>query len=595
MCRSCVSELFADLSRVGLSRFELSRTADSGTRRGFLIAAAATAGAGAASLGGGRSARAQTAAAADLIFRGGAILPMAGADRYAGAVAIADGRIVAIGSEQEVMNLKAASTRVVDLAGRTLLPGLIDPHQHTGVGAVITSLFDDVGYPRYRTRQAVFEAVRAKAAATPKGDWLYFFGFDNLLQGGELTIGELDGLAPDHPVMIYYNNMHTAAVNSAALKAARIPDDIGPLPGGGRFRRDASGKLNGLVDEESALRRMLVGLPKLTPQLIGKATFDWLKRNAAAGITAVHEAGVPATGELLQGYERIAAQSPCRISISLMFPTMATGEPYRKFGRGAQATQVPNSLLSFYAIKIIGDGSNQTKTAAQTIPYLGGGEGELNQEPAELKRMVAEVKAAGWPVSIHANGDATIDAVLDAIEAVYGAHPATGINRIEHCTIARADQIARMKALGVQPSFLMNHVHLYGAAYRDVLFGPERANRMDAAGDCVKAGIPFTFHTDSPVTRIGVLQLVQTAVTRRCLVDNSVVGAEQAVSVTDALKAVTIHAAGQIGLQDRLGSLERGKEADLTILESDPYKVEPDKIAEIKVSETWVAGKKASG
>ena len=136
------------------------------------------------------------------------------------------------------------------------------------------ALFEDVGYPTYKTRQAVFDAVCAKAAKTPANDWLYFFGFDNLLQGGELSIGELDALSATHPIMIYYNNMHTAAVNSAALKAANIPDDIQELPGGGRFRRDANGKLNGLVDEEAALRRMLVGLPKITPQLVGKATTD---------------------------------------------------------------------------------------------------------------------------------------------------------------------------------------------------------------------------------------------------------------------------------------------------------------------------------
>ncbi len=151
---------------------------------------------------------------------------------------------------------------------------------------------------------------------------------------------------------------------------------------------------------------------------------------------------------------------------------------------------MPNCLLSFYAIKIIGDGSNQTKTAAQTVAYLGGNvKGELNYEPAQLKKMVAEVKEAGWPVSIHANGDATIDAALDAIEATYGANPATGINRIEHCTMARADQIARMKALGVQPSFLMNHVHLYGAAYRDLLF--ERSVRNAWTPRAIASGRTF--------------------------------------------------------------------------------------------------------
>jgi len=323
---------------------------------------------------------------------------------------------------------------------------------------------------------------------------------------------------------------------------------------------------------------------------------DWLKINASVGNTAIHEAGVLVFGNLLQDYERVAAQSPCRASISLMFDSMKEAAPYKKLGQGARATQIPNTLLSIYAMKIVGDGSNQTKSAAQTLPYLGGTEkGLLNFNGDEMKAMVAEVKAEGWPVSIHANGDAALDNALEAIEAVYGANPASGVNRIEHCTITRPDQIERMAKLGVQPSFLMNHVYFYGAAYRDSLFGTERAIRMDPAGDCVKLGLPFTLHTDAPCSNIGTLQLIQTAVTRKCSIDGSVVGAEQAVSLTEALKAVTVYAAGQIGMQDRLGTLEVGKEADLTILERDPYKTDPDKIMDIKVSETWVGGRKMHG
>jgi predicted amidohydrolase YtcJ len=152
-----------------------------------------------------------------------------------------------------------------------------------------------------------------------------------------------------------------------------------------------------------------------------------------------------------------------------------------------------------------------------------------------------------------------------------------------------------MARLGVQPSFLMNHVYFYGAAYRDQLFGAERAQRMDPAADCVRLGLPFTIHTDAPCSNIGTLQLVQTAVTRKCAIDGSVVGLDQAVSLTEALRAVTIHAAGQIGMADQLGTLESGKLADMTILETDPYTVDPNALMDIKVSQTWVGGRKMFG
>jgi predicted amidohydrolase YtcJ len=580
MCTNCAGNLFGS---IGIKSPQM-------TRRTFAATAIGA-------MGAGLTAPARAAASdSDVIFRGGSIIPIAGGKRYAEALAVSAGRIVAVGSDAEVAQRKSVSTRVIDLDGRTLLPGFIDPHQHTVTGALVAAVFTEIGYTAYKTRAAVMSALRERAAKSPPGKWLLFANFDNLLQGGELSKAELDAVSTDHPILVYYINMHTATANSAALQAAGVTENTGALPGGGRFGRNPDGTLNGMVYEEAALKKFMIGFPKITPELAGRATIDWLKKNAAVGNTTVHEAGVLVFGNILEGYERVATQSPCRASISLMFESMDKAEPYKAYGYGARATQVPNSLLSLYAMKIVGDGSNQTKTAAQTVPYLHSSEkGRPNFDAAELKRMVAEVKAAGWPISIHCNGDATLDIALDAIESAYGANPASGVNRIEHCTIARPDQIARMVKLGVQPSFLINHVFYYGAAYRDDLFGPERAERMDAAADFIKAGSPFTLHTDAPCSNIGTLQNIQTAVTRRCHVDGSIVGAAQAISLTDALEAVTIHAAGQIGMAERIGSLEVGKEADLTILESDPYKINPEAIMDIKVSETWVAGRKMYG
>jgi len=532
---------------------------------------------------------------ADLIFRGGPIIPMVGDSRTVEALAVKNGKVAAVGTADALMGLKSGSTEIIDLEGRSLLPGFIDPHQHTVTGALVNALFTDCSYTKYKTRDALIAMFRDKAGTTTPGQWLLFTSFDNLLQGGDLMMADLDAVSKDHPILVYYINMHTAAGNSAAFATAKIPADIGNLPGGGHFGRDTSGKLNAMIYELSALKKFAVAIPKITPQLAGKAVVDWLKVNASYGNTCVHEAGVLVFGNLLEGYERVAAQSPCRASISLMYESMKEAEPYKKYGHGALATRIPNTMLTIYAMKIVGDGSNQTKTAAQTVPYLHGTDkGRPNFDAVQLKAMVADVKAHGWPVSIHCNGDETLDIALDAIEAAYGAYPDTGVNRIEHCTITRPEQIERMARLGVQPSFLMNHVYFYGAAYRDQLFGPERAARMDPAADCVRLGLPFTIHTDAPCSNIGTLQLVQAAVTRKCSVDGSVVGPEQAVSLTDALRAVTIHAAGQIGMADQLGTLESGKLAE-TILEKDPYRVDPDALTSIKVSQTWVGGRKMYG
>src|SRR5271170_6954013 len=352
MCQGCVGNIFGSFKgmRPGVSR------------RRFLATAAA------ASIGplATRSLAASTEGA-DLIFRGGPIIPLAGDSRAVEALAVKNGHIVAVGAADSVMDLKSASTNIIDLDGRAMLPGFIDAHQHTVTGALINALFVDCGYTKYRTRDALMAMFRDQAAKTPAGQWLLFTGFDNPLQGGDLTMADLDAASKDHPILVYYINMHTAAGNGLAFARARIPADIGDLPGGGRFGRHAARKLDGMIYEESALKKFAVAIPKITPELAGKAVIDWLKINASHGNTLVHEAGVLVFGDLLEGYERIAAGSPCRASISLMYDSMNEAEPYKQYGHGAQATTILGTTLTIYAMKIVGDGSNQTKSAAQTI------------------------------------------------------------------------------------------------------------------------------------------------------------------------------------------------------------------------------------
>ncbi|MFO1150421.1 MAG: amidohydrolase [Alsobacter sp.] len=595
MCRGCFASLsaFSQMFEGGADALGVLEQPQA-TRRGFMRFSAAAAAATAALTSPRRSFAAE--GGAETIFRGGVVIPMAGSQRYVQALAIAGGKIVGVGSEAAVMGLRTPSTKIVDLGGRVLLPGFVDPHHHTILAAVVFELLTDVGFEVNPTRAKLIDALRAMASRTPPGQWILASNFDNLLQGGDLSREELDGVSTTHPIFVWYTNGHDACINSMAFKAAGIPDDIGPLPGGGRFERDANGQFTGMVFEESAMLKVVSkAMPKITPTLAIKAVNDYLKTAASTGNTTVHEPGT-IRSEWITPFSKFTNEAACRCSASVMQEDLKGLEPFRQYGVGARATQIPNSLFTLYGVKIVGDGSNQTRTGAQTKPYLDSTDkGTPNLDAAQMKEAVASVKAAGWPVMIHCNGDYTIDIALDAIEAAYGKSQALGINRIEHSTMVRPDQLARMKALGVEPSFLMNHVGLYGAAYRDQLFGPERTAFMDPAGACLKAGIPFTLHTDSPCSPPGPLRLIGTAVTRRCDFDNSIIGKDQAIPVGEALKAVTINAARQIGMADRIGSLEVGKEADLTILEADPYKVDPDRIAGIPVSETWVAGRRKFG
>jgi predicted amidohydrolase YtcJ len=585
MCRACVSSLITDKLTFGVWQAAPSR-------RQF-IAYAVSARAAVAAMA-GREARA--ANGADAIFRNGAIYPMTAGGQPVEALAIGDGKILAAGASSEVSALAGSATRIVDLHGRALFPGFIDPHHHTVVAALVADLLIDVGYGAYRSRADALSALTAAAAKAPPEQWIRAGYYDNLLQGGDLSMSDLDAVSKKHPVFVWYVNGHTAAANAMAFKLAKITEDVGELPGGGRFGREPDGKLNGLIYEEPAILRFIaVAAPPMSPELMTNAVIAHAKRAAAAGNTTLHEPGT-IKPEWVEPLAKLSNTLAVRMSASLPADSIEASKAFASLGPGAKARKFPDSRFSLYGIKFWADGSMQQQTAALTKPYVNStNKGASNLPEAKMAEICRAAKDAGWPILIHCQGDAAIDDALDAIEAAYGANPATGLNVVQHATTAREDQLDRMKRLGVEPTFLPDLLFLYGAAYRDQILGPERTKAIAPMGDCVRAGIPFSLHTDAPVSPAGPLRLVQIAVTRRCQIDNSVIGPDQAITVEEALKAITIHAARQIGLENTIGTLEPGKEADLTILEGDPFKTDSDRISAIRVSETWVAGEKAFG
>lgn len=584
MCTGCIGDVF------GIEAF-FSRQI---TRGRFIAGSAAAAGFAAAA----RPAFGSPGAAPPAtLFFGGTIVTMDDAAPSPAAVAIAGGNILAVGDLSDVAQRAGSGAQRVNLDGRTLMPGLIDPHQHPIPGGIMLTQMTNVGSDTYKTKADVLGALKAKAAEMPAGQWIYADLYDNLLQGGDLTLQELDGVSTAHPIFVYYVSMHSATGNSLAFKLAGVTASTGDLPGGGHFGKDAGGNLNGMIYEPPALQKFVMGLPKLSLELVGAAVKKFLYQSAALGITMVHEAGAYApTPSALEGYRAVMASSPVRYSASPAVEFLdAAMEFIKPYGApGARALEVPGTLLSLYAVKIVSDGSPQQETAFQLQPYLNSSSvGLANYSAAELNALVLKVKQAGWPVSIHCNGDASLQRALDAIEAAYGpAPPSTGINRIEHCTLANPDQIARMKAMGVQPSHLMNNLYYYGAAYRDQIFGAERAARFNPAGSYLAAGIPFSIHSDCPCSPVAPLREIGTAVTRICSTDGAVIGENERVPIEAALRGMTVVAAAQCGLGEKTGSIRPGKYADLVILESNPLTTDPAKLGDIAISETWVGGEK---
>lgn len=534
---------------------------------------------------------------ADVIFRGGTVRTMAGGDPVE-ALAIAGGSILAAGSSADISALAGPRTTTVDLAGRTVLPGLIDPHHHYALAAALGGALTDVGYSKFHTKADVLNFLKTEAAKTEAGQWIACGFYDNLLQGGGLDGADLDAISAQHPIFVLYVNGHVGAGNAAAFQKAGIGQDIGDLPGGGHFGRGSDGKLDGVIYEQPALIRFIgMAVPTPTQQGIAEAIAAYAKQAAAAGNTTLHEPGT-IRPDAIYGLAKLSNALDVRLSASFSTDAAETSKPFAALGPGNKARRIPGSRLSLFGMKMWADGSNQAEQAAQSQPYLNStGKGKANYTPQQFAALCQSAKDAGWPIVIHCQGDAGIEEAIDAIEAVYGADAATGFNRLDHATMIRQDQIDRLKALNIEPTFIPDFIYLYGAAFRDQIFGSERAGFMSPAGAAAQAGLEFSLHSDAPAAGLPMnpLRHVQTAVTRRCVIDGSVLGPELRITVDAAMKAITKTAARHIGLEDSLGTLERGKEADLTILESDPYTSDPEKIADIKVSQTWVAGEKKFG
>jgi predicted amidohydrolase YtcJ len=572
MCIAC-NRGFADIARALTDR------------RGFLGGGLALATAAAV-----RPAWAAADRPADVLFVGGHVLTMDDRAPVAEAVAVTGDRILAVGSAEAVRAHAGPRTQVVDLLGRTLLPGFIDPHVHT-----VSAHFDDwldVTPMRLHSMDEVLAALRAAAASTPAGDWVRAHGFDRaIIRGGRaFTLAELDAIAPDNPLFVTEINGHVAYANSRALALAGVTRDT-PDRAGGRFGRDSAGDLTGRLDEGGAMGPFLAKMPRVTPAEMQARLARLFEASARVGCTGLHDCGIGFVGgehDLTQLQTAMAADPPVRLRGMLGTGAMATWTRLGlKPGFGDDRFRVGG-------IKVISDGSNPGRTGFMREPYLGEtSRGAMNYTPEALTQEIRRAHELGWQVGVHANGDAAIDATLDAFETVLSAAPrADHRHRLEHCSVLHPEQIQRMRRLDLSPSFLIGHVRWWGRAFRDRFLGPERAELYDPCASALRGGLRISLHSDYSVTPLEPLRYVEDATARVMADGGEVLNPAERIPVMSALRAVTLDAAWQCRMDDVAGSVTPGKYADFAILEADPRAVEPTRIAAIPVSETWLNGRR---
>ena len=367
-------------------------------------------------------------------------------------------------------------------------------------------------------------------------------------------------------------------------------------PPGGEFGRFDDGSPNGVLFGQSAFMGVLLLNQEITDRMqSGFVQAGWEVGDQAAslGITTLCD---QATGGLA-GPAELAS-----------YRAMFDGDRMKARIRGYAYSGQPgwdeagvmpgdgDALMRVAGWKIVTDGSNQGFTGRQREPYYTRDTvGIFYVPPEELREAVLDRGHRGWPLSLHGNGDAAIDSILDAVENAQreGVDVRALRCRIEHCSILHDDQIARMRSLGMVPSFLINHVHYWGHVMRDQVFGPAKVQLLDRCRSVEDAGLNWVMHTDAPVSPLGTLHKIRVAVARDLWKEpGTILAPDERVGIEAAIRAVTRNAAWACHSESEIGSLEPGKFADLVILEGDPRKAEPAAVSDIRVSETWMNGRR---
>ena len=528
------------------------------------------------------------------VFINGDILTMDANNTVVEALSARGELIEALGTTQDIMALAQDDTQVIDLRGQTVLPGFIDAHGHFP-GAGMSVVAADLNSPPIgdkTTMAQVMAAVAEQAANKAAGEWVSGFGYDDTLLAEKRhpTRAELDAVSTEHPISILHVSGHMLVANSMALAAAGIDATTQDPEGGVIGRREGSREPNGLLEETAR-----VGMLELMQDINFADSYGLFKAAAneysAMGVTTAQSGG--ASPELAMGLSLFSKLGVVNQRL-VVFPF------YENFADALvsgeyQPEDYNSDKLQMAAIKLVADGSIQGFTGYLGAPYhtpYQNDETYRGYPTIARERLFEQVEflhRAGYQLAIHGNGDQSIEDILDAFEAAQQVHPVADPRMILiHSQMAREDQVARMKDLGVTPSFFSAHTYYWGDRHRDIFMGPERAAAISPAKWAQQYNVRFTSHLDTPVVPMQPLQAVWSQV-HRMTHGGYVLGPQQRIDVISALRAVTIDAAWQIFQEDNRGSLEVGKYADLVVLSGSPL-ANPMAMRELQVQRTVIGG-----
>ncbi|MHB8867853.1 MAG: amidohydrolase [Thermoleophilia bacterium] len=547
------------------------------------------------------------------------VLALDGRSSIHQAVALGGDRILAVGSNDAIMALAGRGTRVIELAGCTVLPGINDAHLHAvAYGGTRPPLALGLHYPGTDSIADVVRAVREAVAANPPGRWIRGFGWDaaNLREcredpGRLPRRWDIDPVSPDHPVVLTDQSLHTTLANSRALELAGVSRDT-PDPPSGEMERDADGQPTGIFKELQAIGLIARAVPALTRDEKRRAllsTLDDLSRN---GVTSYTDAGLGSGGDgyfgglmaadILDIYAELAGQGElaARVTALLLFGTyggLSVADLKRGLAEFQTHTHADPTGFRIPGIKVFADGIPITKTSYMWEPYLGGGHGVLSlpgdgeaDQAAHLIELIGLVHRAGYQAVVHATGDRATDLAVDGFARAMAEDPRPDPRHyVVHGEFIRSATARRMAALGVGVS-MQPAIQPLIADIEPMIVGPERAAYEWPFRTVVEAGVNLTSSSDMPVTGPRWQAGVEAMVLRTAL-SGRVSGPEERIGLFDALRSYTVNGAWQDQMESVKGTLEPGKLADLCVLVGDIVEVDPHEIHGMDVLMTIVGGR----
>lgn len=600
MCIGCDWARFSNLLKTN----DPSRD-DGPSRRRLLQAGALVAAAAAAPVAATAPAFARSGAGtgkADLVFRNGPVYTVGGSRAWAQAVAVKSKQIVYVGDEAGARAYIGPKTRVVDLAGKMLLPGFVEGHTHPIIGAAVTRGAD----LQFETRDQILEALNAYRAKIGKVDVVRGFGWlYNAFPATGPRKEDLDKIWPDVPVVLMAIDNHALWVNSKALEIAKIGKETkDPHPGFSFFQRDLkNGEPTGYVVEPPAMFAVLNNVAPFTPDYVAESLEEWLPKASAAGITCVFDAGMALLPEekgfpLYMALEK-KGKLPFRVAGSYLHKNPAVDPvPLIK----ALRKRFRSELVQATALKILIDGGDFQRTAALLAPYSDdpSTSGTTSFPPDLFKDIVRRADAEGIDVHVHTMGDRATRLCLDAIEAAIEANPPRDRRHaLAHLFVVAPEDLPRFAKLGVTAQFSAQWA-APDSSWKTVTsarLGPERADRMYRIGSVLPHGANIAFGTDWPAANSNSsfrpLDAIEVATTRRELNkpgQTALPPEDERISLTEALRANTMGAAYQLGLEKKIGSIEVGKLADLIVLDRNLFETSAQDIHKAKVLMTVMNG-----